>query len=677
MQSALYSGPPTCGSAMIGQVRRPSPALTAIAVLVAGSTLLRFWGGTLVSTPWIAPDEMIYGEHGQSLWATGHFRLLGEPSGFLSLVYPALAGIPLSLGNLERGYHALKLLQAFAMSLTAVPVYLWARQLAPSAWAFVAAALTLAIPGLAFSGLIMTEVAFYPVVVVAAWALARAIERPTAGRQALLVVACGIAAMTRLQAFVLLPVLVTAALIDAVLRRRPRAALALAPAAGGIVAIALIWAGLRLRNGGPLSRVFGGYEPAGQARYGVGSALRFAIYHYADVVILSGAIPVAALIVLLGLRDHRPPLRAYVATAAALCLWLPLEVGIFASQHVGLLAERTLLPLAPVLFIGLAAWLGLGAPRPRAATAVAVGLPLALLLVLPVRRFVGTEAFPDAFTLLPLIRLADRAHPPNVRLVLILAGVVALCAFAFVPRRAIVVLPALLFVFFAVLSVTTSREIERRDRFLETMSTGPYHRWIDRAADGPTAYVYIGEFNWPGVWENVFWNRRVKRVYDMLTARIPGGIPEESIGPLEDGRLIEANGRPARAAWAVSQYPLEFRGQSVATAGDGLVLWRLRQPFRIALWTQRVAGHVRVLAYACRGGSLHLALVGSGGSNVELRRNDGLLRRFVLPPGGRWTGVVPAKPRRPFGKRLCTFDVVTDPATQVTDARFVAARRVE
>ena len=122
----------------------------------------------------------------------------------------------------------------------------------------------------------------------------------------------------------------------------------------------------------------------------------------------------------------------------------------------------------------------------------------------------------------------------------------------------------------------------------------------------------------------------------------------------------------------MSQYPVEFQGVAVATAGDGLVLWHLRQPFRIALWTQRVTGHVRVLAYACRGGSLHVALVGSGGSKVELRRNDGLLRRFALPPGGRWSGVVPAKPRRPLGRRLCTFDVLTDPSTQVTAARFVA-----
>ena len=360
-----------------------------------------------------------------------------------------------------------------------------------------AAALTLAIPGLAYSGLVMTEVAFYPAVVLAAFALARALERPTPARQTLLVVACAVAAMTRLQAFVLLPVVVTAAALDALLRRRLRSALSLVPAATGILATALAWAGWRLRNGGPLSRVFGGYEPAGQVHYDVGSALRFVLYHYADLVILTGAIPVAALLVLVGTRDLPPPIRAYVATALALCLWFPLQVGIFASQHVGLLAERNLLPLAPVLFVGLAAWLGLDAPRPLLATAVAVGLPLALLVALPIRRFVGTEAFPDAFTLLPLIRLYDRAHPPNVHVLLVVAGAVAVVAFAAVPRRLVGVLPLALFLFFAASSVATTREVERRDRYVERISTGPYHRWIDRRATGPTAYVYIGEQNWP------------------------------------------------------------------------------------------------------------------------------------------------------------------------------------
>src|SRR5205085_5584277 len=128
-------------------------------LLLTVSTPVRFWGGTLVPSPVINPQRIIYGAPGRGLFPDGAVRIFGRPTEFISLVYPALVGGPLSLGNLERGYHLLKLVQALVMSLAAVPAYLWARSLGARGWAFLAALLTVAIPGLAYSGLIMTEVA--------------------------------------------------------------------------------------------------------------------------------------------------------------------------------------------------------------------------------------------------------------------------------------------------------------------------------------------------------------------------------------------------------------------------------------------------------------------------------------------------------------------------------------
>src|SRR4051795_9303977 len=191
------------------RVRR-TPTWVLLGGLVVVSTLLRFWAAVLVPVPWIAPDEFVYGELGRSLWQTGHFEILGERVRFYTLVYPALAGLPLSLGDRELGYDLLKALQALTVSLAAVPAYLWARSLAARPWALTAAALTVAIPGLAYAGLLMTEVAFYPIALLAAWALARALEQPAPGRQAVLVAAVLASAATRLQALVLLPVVATA-----------------------------------------------------------------------------------------------------------------------------------------------------------------------------------------------------------------------------------------------------------------------------------------------------------------------------------------------------------------------------------------------------------------------------------------------------------------------------------
>jgi dolichyl-phosphate-mannose-protein mannosyltransferase len=643
---------------------RPTRAATFLGLLVGVSTLLRFWGGSLVPIPWINPDEIIYAELGRSLYRSGTFEILGRPTEFISLVYPALVGGPLSLANVERGYHLLKLVQALLMSLTAVPVYLWARSLGARGWAFAAALLTVALPGLAYSGLIMTEVAFYPIVVLAAYALAAALERPTPLRQGLLVVACAVAALTRLQAFVLLPVLVTAAVIEVALGRRLRRALRIAPAAGALVLLALVWAGWRLRHGGPLSRVFGAYEPAGQTHYGLGRALRFVVYHYADLALFTGLVPLCAVLALVVARERDDEcLRAYLATALAFCLWLPLEIGVFASQHVGYLAERNMLPLAPILFVGFAAWLAHGGPRPRVVVAAASVATLVLVLVLPVKKLVRPEAFPDSFTLLPLIRLEKHSPGTDLDLLLLAVCAAALLVFAFLPRRLLPLLPLSLAAVFAASSIQATNRIAFEADFLAGQTSGPAHRWIDERARGPVAYLYIGESNWPGAWESLFWNRRIAHVYDLLTARIPGGLPQDSVGPLEDGRLVLVDGSPARGAYAVSQYPVEFRGRALATAGNGLQLWRLDPPVRIAVWTQRVAGHVRVLAYACRPGRLRLELVGRPGSRVDLHRNDRPYRRFALPASGTWRGSIPAAPPRPVGTRLCTFDAFTDTAT--------------
>jgi hypothetical protein len=648
-------------------MRRPTRAAALLGLLVTVSTLLRFWGGTLVPIPWINPDEIIYGELGRSLYQDGTLRILGRPTEFISLVYPALVGGPLSLGNLERGYHLLKLIQALVMSLAAVPAYLWARSLGARGWAFLAALLTVAIPGLAYSGLIMTEVAFYPLVLLAAWALAAALERPKLVHQALLVLACAAAAMTRLQAFVLLPVAANALAIDLLLdRRRARRLLRLAPAAGGLVVLVAAWAGWRLRNGGPLSRVFGAYEPAGQIHYEIGSAARFVVYHFADLAFFTGFVPICAVLCLLVVRDRADDrLRAYLATTLALCLWFPLEVGIFASQHVGYLAERNMLPLAPVLFVGFAAWLSRGAPRPRLVTAASAAAVLALVAVLPLSKLARPEAFPDSFTLLPLIRLRLNSSLADAEVALIVVCVALLLAFALLPRRYLVLLPLALVAGFGAISIEASNRIAFEADFLAGQTSGPYHRWIDERASGPVSYLYIGEPNWPAAWESFFWNRRVEHVYDLLTARIPGGLPQDSVGPLEDGRLVLVDGSPAQGEYVVSQYPVAFRGHVVGSAGEGFQLWRLDPPFRISVWIQRVAGHVRVLAYACRPGSLRLQVVGAPRSPIDLRRNDRPYRHAVIPGSGTWTGSIPAAPPRPVGTRLCTFDVSTQTSATV------------
>ena len=659
----------------------PLRAGIALAALVGLSTTLRWWAAERIPTPWIAPDELLYGLLGRSLWEHSNLDLLGEPTRFFSLVTPALVGGPLRLGNLETGYDLLKGLQALVMSLAAVPVYLWGRAFLTRLGALAAAALTVAIPGLVYSGLIMTEVAFYPILVLAAWAIARALVRGTLGSQLVALGAVALATLTRLQAAVLLPVFFTALAIDLLLARDSRRAREFWPFAAGTALLALLWSLYRLRHGGPFSQILGGYQAAGETHYSFRDALRFVLYHAEYTLVFTGVVPVCAFALLLvqAARSRPDPaVRAYLATTAALTVWLVAEVGIFASRHVGLLAERNLFGLAPLFFLGLMLWIERGLPRPRVATgAVAVGAAV-MLLALPVARFVSLQSLPDTFTFMPLYRLGFHYPDLNLELVASAAFLAGVAVFVAVPRRIALAVPAALLLVFAVASVSASRVVAGQATLVQPATLGPDPRWIDKAAAGPVAYVYTGDVYWSSVWQSAFWNRRIEAVYDLLLAQIPGGLPQPSVGPNEDGRVVTADGQGLRWPYVVASSTITWRGERLAYSTAGLALWRLKPPFRMATWVQNVQyngvvdEHAKIFAYDCRRGVFRIALRAPGPRSVRVLRNEGAFRRFELNKGDSVALRVPASP--PAGHRLCTLDLLTNAPVKTIRFAFEPAR---
>ncbi len=645
------------------------PMWAWLIALVAVSTLLRFWAASRISTPWIVPDEVVYGQLGKSLYDSGSFEILGRPSRFYGLVYPALVGLPLSLRDLVLGYDLLKPLQALVMSLAAVPTYLWGRSLMSRWWALAAAALTLTVPGLAYSGLIMTEVAFYPVAALSAWWMARALAGPTLGSQALAAAGILAASATRLQAIVFAPVFVTALLLKAGFERDARSILRFWPTLAAFAAAGAGWAAWRLSSGGPASELFGAYRAAGEVHYTVSNSILYARWHLADVLLMTGVIPACAVAVLVvgafARRERSADARAYLALATALAAWLVVEVGLFASRHVGRLAERDLLAVVPVLFLGFALWLDRGAPRPRVATWAIGGAALALMLALPVNKLVSLAAIPDAFTLIPLYRLQVRAPRVDLQVVVDLLTAAAVVAFALVPRRLRAALPIAIGIFFALVSLSASRVVAGQATLARLGTVGDGRRWIDETAQGRVAYLYSGEVLWNSVWDNLFWNHRLDRVFTLLTARVPGLTDDQQppLGPYEDGRLVRVDGRPVRTPYVVASHALLFFGTRVAdAAGPRVSLWKVDGPLRVKQWYQEVRNEdrvdrVKLIEYACRGGSFGAALKSLVPQTVLLRLNERPYIRLRLGAGESWKGSVPAPARRPLGKRLCTFAI--------------------
>jgi hypothetical protein len=654
-----------------------------LAALVAASIVARALAGLRIEGLWIAPDEMIYGSVGRNLWKHGSISLFGEEPAIFGIVYPALIGGPLALAGLERGYELLKVIQPVVMSATAVPVYLWARRMASPRWSLVAAALTLAVPGLAYSGLLMSEVAFYPAVLLAAWAIAGALERPTLGAQAMLVTAILLAAATRLQALALPLVLVAGIGVHAFLVRDARRPLRLWPSLAALAVIGAAWTAWRALESGSARGALGAYAVTGEASYGIAAVARFAAYHVADVLLLTAFFPLCAVALLLvGLRrqDRSPALAAYLATAVSLVTVLVIQVGAFASVYVGGLAERTLLPLAPVLFVGFAAWLARDGPRPRIRTAVLVLAALGFLLYLPLRDIVVQPAIPNAFTVVPLLWLRERATDQTLELVVWGAAAFSLALLALLPRRLLAVLPVLAAGALVFASFAVTRELQQNVAFDQQNLLGGKRGWVDSATDEPVAYVLISEKEHNLVWQELFWNERIRRVYELAGSDLPGRPPlarEVTVRP--DGLLLLPDGSPIPERLVVAPLALAFRGGLVDSfpiheyEHTGLGLWLLDPPHRLSSiregvrWDGDMYGSAALFAHDCSGGRLELTLLPKLATRVDLHANGRLVRTLQLHGEPFVQVSVPAPP----DAEMCRFDVVPNSLLGSTRFEFV------
>jgi hypothetical protein len=656
----------------------------ALVLLTAASAGTRFWAARGMDVPWIAPDETVYALLGRSLWEDGSPSILGTTAASYSFVYPALIGLPLSLGNLETGVAVVQALGALLMSATAVIVYLWGRGPLGKWWAVAAAGLTLAVPDLAYSGLVMSEVAVFPIATLALWAIASALASPAPARQALAAGAIVLALATHVRLVALIPTLFVAVALQCGFARSlepaRRQAVLLAGFAG---ACAAILAGFAVAGRwhdvfGAYAAAAGGYEPR--------AAATDVFWHAAGVFVLVAGIPLVALAAMtmecIARRVRDPSACALVATTLAWISLLVLEVGTFASRWVGHLALRDLQPVVPPLMLVFALWIARGAPRPRPWIQLA-GLAIAVpAVLLPVDRFAVQESALDAFSLIPLWRLAEATSASTLELAYALSVASLVVLAVFLPRRARVALPLVVGLALVSLSILSTRQIDRLTQLDRAwvFDTGD-PRWIDRAAGGPVAYLQAGTAFSAGFWKQAFWNRRIDAVaYLPDAARLPPLAPT-FVALQPSGLLRTRDGGGLQASLVVSPTEIQLFGEPVARAPrstdtTGLTLWRAERPLRVSFVRSGVQpngdinGSAHITVYACGSGSLELTLLGKTGGPVEIRA-DGILRaRPFLAADSVWNGSVAAPPDAD-GRSPCTFDLVSRGLVGSTRLEFV------
>ncbi len=542
------------GASLRGRVTAV-PAWLWLSGLVAISFVLRVSVSLSHVAPRIFPDEYIYASLGRSL-ADGTLTIRGEPAGFPALLEPLLAA-PLWLlagDDVELGYRLTQSLHALAVSLIVIPVYLLGRRLGLSAaLALGCAAVSLALPALAFAAFVMADPVGLPLALGAVAAGTMALDRPTRLNQVTFVALAGLATLARVQ-YVVLPVAFLAASL-VVSRGSVRSAVREQRLALGLLALPAV----AVLAAGP-ARVLGyyrgvldlGLDPVTIARWLANDAMLLA---YA-----AGWVLVPAALVGLALGLARPRTRAehaFAALTVAIATLLLIEAAVYASNGSERFQERylmALLPLCPLLCcVGARRLRGRGA---RIAVAGLAGGLLIVAVVVPLSGYTALTGKIDSPTLWAAYWLEERLGTGTgsamlAMLAMLLAGVAAATTL-----RPGVAAGATLCVAVVVLGATTTAAIDydraQSERTMLTFGDAD-PSWIDHARLGPVAVLQTPYSARAQISTQLFWNASLTEILRMKPSSEVDAYGSHLVSVAPDG-TIDAGGRRVRGPLLVEEY---------------------------------------------------------------------------------------------------------------------------
>jgi hypothetical protein len=580
--------------------------LVLVGVLLA-AFVVRLVLAYRIATPWIMVDEFIYSELAKSFADRGEFLIRETASPFRNVAYPALISPAWLAGSMETVYDVARAINVALMVVTAVPVYLWGKRLMSQGYALLAAVFVLLMPSLTYTGMLMTENAFFPAFVTACFAIALTLERATLLRQLFALVAIGATVAVRPQALVLLLIYVTALALKLGLDLRtpggPRGfgyvrrqlthywptALAGVLLGGGYIVYKVL-------QGAGLESGLGPYAGVVKVEYDLGYASSWVVDHFAELGLSVGLIPVSALILLLGgaLRGWATSEaeRAFLAVTAPAFVLLVIEVGIYASRFSLRIEERNMFVVAPLFFLAFALWLARGLPRPIVLTAVAALAPAALLFTLNLKSLLNIGVLSDTFGLVPLLRLSGVVDGgvDTVELLLWAGGFAAALAFALLPQRvATVALPAVVALFLCVSSYSVFGSIRDHARATLGLTSPSDPSWIDERidSDSEAAYLYAATADpyaeGQVMWQTEFWNRRVGRVYALGFPDPASLTANAATFDALTGRIVPTlgGGNVTDVRYAVAPTTVRLRGRLLAQEGR-LALYAAASPLQLA-----------------------------------------------------------------------------------------------
>jgi hypothetical protein len=588
-----------------------------VGALLLAAIGIRIWLSGQIVTPWIMVDELLYTETAKSLASSGHYLVRGQPIHNVSVLYQSAIAPAWWAGSMSTTYALAKAINVVLMTLTAVPLYLWARRLVAPTRAVIAVVLFLLLPSLIYTGMMMTENAFLPAFTLAAFSIALALERPTLLRQVCALGVILLATFVRLQGLVLLLVLPVAILLKVLFEvrvsRRPHLLRFAAeelrrywPSAVLLAGAVLAYVLREVAKGRSVTSGFGSYQVVANGNYSFGAVRHWVVLHFAELPLVVGVLPACALLLLAGLAVTRygtrnQAERAFLAVAVAAVPLVVIEAAAFASRFSFRVEERYMFFVAPLLLLAFVLWLDRGLPRPLVLTVVAAAIPALLFLRLPLGSLLNVSILSDTFGLIPFLRLSDHLSGgvSAARTVLLLGGLAAALLFLLWPRRAYptIVLPAALAAFFIVSSYPIARTLHNYSVNLRnTAGTDSSPSWVDhRLGTGANATFLLGTTAdpWPetlALWQTEFWNRSLRGVAN-LGAPEAGALAETGarVDPASGFVVNSVTGAPVRARYVVSDQPFRLAARAIAIRPP-FVLYRTPGRLRVSETTAGVYG---------------------------------------------------------------------------------------
>ncbi|MEX2195733.1 MAG: glycosyltransferase family 39 protein [Thermoleophilaceae bacterium] len=685
----------------------PLGLIVGVAAAASAAYVLR------ISQYFVMTDELAYMKQAVAI---GEDLLPLTPSDFWftswAQLEPLLAAPAYALLGTTTAFDVVHVLNGLVMASTAIPTYLLARELTLSRlWCYAVAALSVAVPWLALSATILTEVVAYPAFVWAALAMQRAVSDPSPRRDLIALAAIALAVLARLQLAVLAPAFIAAVLIHELAFRGPdhpaprsrldRARTALAshwPLAAGTVLAAALVAVLGRDD------LFGSYGLVTRGDLLPPGAFDVAGDVLAYVAIGIGVIPLALAAAWAAATLVRPlstERHAFACVLVAVMVVMLVTVGSFTARFAPAIHDRYLFYLVPLIFIGMVA--ALLERRALVVPPLVAGAASAWLVATVTLTPAGANIISPSATFHKV--LDGRAYDvgrlfgnPDLDTTTLLAIVTAVGTAAIALARlrlsrgaVAAAVTSLVLVFCAVQTGYVMREVaaSQQDPSAEFLAG---RGWIDRALpEDARAAAILGVVGSPTTsavswWDAAFWNADL----DVLAAT----GRSESYGqaywrPIElDPATGELSGLDSHGHLVMAETDVRFglRGETVVAERDGLQILRAPRPYAAgwALLGATTSGgvgigitaHVRVYgggAEARRTLTLSLVNTSTEPLSYELETDDGD-RRGRVGPSETATVRVPVRvPSRGYAEVAATAG---DPSGRAAEGTTLLIRDV-